>query len=701
MSTIAVIVHFFTLAAVIAGSTVWKPVLWGVNWWGSVSLPALTVLSVLSLLFITEKPARLLEERKSSESGKSLPWKFIIPIVSIILMIIFRFRHTLTSGMMALAEQAENGTFYSPGEVIPALINQIFYRFMSSVFLVSARGSVASVSILAGGVFTAAALRAGKTICRGRENLLALFILTAGFASSFFGGSSAVSLSILFVFLHILESIRYFRKGGSILPSALFLLLALFSDPAAAYLLPGFIYLIVSHIGKEQKRRKAAAAGIFIVLCWVSIEAVAGYLSGQSPAAGPLMDMVRSSFSGASFSSIITGSANGLMIIGPAAAAAVLILIFRPTAKTDRRSSDLFATINLIMAVLLIASQQHLHENGIRWNALFTAGPAFCLYTAVIMGRIGNRISFLRTVLILTAAGLIHLIPIVLTNCSAERAQEQLLALETESGKAEHLIAESELEKRNYEKSERYYQIASEKDTTKSIVFYRLGQLNLRQGNYFDSVSYFGKALRKKPDNPDYRFGLAKAYIGAEWYTDAVPHLEKLCERFSSNPLYWTRLGFALNHSGEYAGAIRAYNRALSLEPDSREYRSNLYSAMLNRGSELQNDGRVQKAEELYREAISMVPTRWEGYFNLATIRISSRNYEEAVTILKMAVKNSITVGYRVYLNLGIVLEKMGRDDEALEYLKMAARMNPLSPAPGLIEKIKNKKKTKNNSDGM
>jgi len=688
MNIIAVIIHFFTLAAIITGSTFWKPVLWGANWWGSVSLPALSVLAVLSLIFLTEKPAGLLEGRESSGSGKSLPWKFIIPIVSIILMTVFRFRHTLTAGMGALAEQAENGTFYSPGRVIPALINQIFYRFMSSVLLVSAEGSVASVSILAGGVFATAALRAGRTICRGRENLLALFILTAGFTSSFFGGASAISLSILFVFLHILESIRYLRKGGSMLPSSLFLLLALFSDPAAAYLLPGFIYLIASRIGKEQERRKAAAAAIFLVLFWVLIEAVAGYMSGQSPAAGAVMDMVRSSFSGGSFSRLITGSANGLLIIGPAAAAALLILIFRPTAETHGRSGDLFATINLIMAVLLIVSQQHLHENGIRWNALFTAGPAFYLYTAVMAGRTADRISFLRTILILIAAGLIHLAPIILTNCSAERARDQLLALETEPGRAEHIIAESELEKRNYEKSEKYYHIVSEKDTANSVVFYRLGQLNMRQEEYFDAVSYFGKALRKDLDNPDYRFGLAEAYIGAEWYTDAVPHLKQLCERFSSNALYWTRLGFALNHSEEYARAIRAYTRAVSLEPENREYRNNLYSAMLNRGSQLQNEGRVQKAEELYREAISMVPTRWEGYFNLASIRVSSGNYEEAVTILKMAENNSVMAGYRVYLNLGILLEKLGRDEEALEYLKQAARMNPLSPAARLIEKI-------------
>ncbi|MBD3180548.1 MAG: tetratricopeptide repeat protein, partial [Candidatus Latescibacteria bacterium] len=302
-----------------------------------------------------------------------------------------------------------------------------------------------------------------------------------------------------------------------------------------------------------------------------------------------------------------------------------------------------------------------------------------------------DAVSFRRAALVLTSAGIIHLIPIVLVNSSPERAERRLLDLDIQAGTAESIIASRALEKRDYQKSEKYYRIAAEKDSTRSEVFYRLGELNLRKEEYFDAVSNFGKALRLQKDNPEYRFALANAYIEAEWFADAAEQLRILTERFESNPLYWTKLGYALNHSGEYGDAVRAYRRALLFDPESSEYRENLYSAMLNRGSELQEEGEYEKAEELYLKAISMVPVRWEGYFNLASIRSVNKQYGEAVRILKRAINRSVTLDYRVYLQLGYLLEKLGRDEEALKYLIEAEEMNPLSPAGQLIRKIREK----------
>ncbi len=692
MSTVLLIVHLLTLAAITAGSSAWKSALWSVSWWGFLSLPAFAAAAVLSLIFTAAAlRSDTLRDKTPGAREENRLEKYLIPALFIVLMIIFRFRHSMTGGLASLAERVSSGEVYSPGSVIPALLNQLLYRFLGGVLLVSAADSIAALSILAGGIFSVLAFRAGKFIAGDNPGITALLLISGGYTCIFFGGASGISAVVLFSFIHIILSLRFLREGGSPLPSSAFLLLALFSDPTAVFLIPGFLYIVMARVREPENRRAIVPALRFLVLIWAAAEAVLFFLLRESPAAGPIMEMIANS-TGGSFRSFLEGAGNGILIVGPAALSALIILIFRSRFRFESSEGEIYSAVNVVAAILLIFSQQHQLEKGIKWNALLAAGPAFYIYTALMLKRACTKRGFRKAALILAAAGLVHLAPIVLVNSSGGRAERQLSALDIEPGKAETIIAGRAFSRRNYEKSEEYYMKAAEKDTTNSRAFFRLGELNLRKENYFSAVSFYGKALRLRPDNPEYRFALAEAYIEAKWYDDAAGQLEILVERFSSNSRYWSRYGYALNHSGKYSEAVKAYRKALSLEPENSEYRENLYSALLNRGAELQNEGKKKEAEDLYRKGISMVSYRWEGYFNLASIYVKEGNYSEAAQILTMAVNNSImTPDYRVYMNLGFVLEKLGRDEEALKYLKMAEEMNPMAPADQLIDRIREK----------
>jgi tetratricopeptide (TPR) repeat protein len=394
------------------------------------------------------------------------------------------------------------------------------------------------------------------------------------------------------------------------------------------------------------------------------------------------------SFGGGSLPSIASGTVNGILAVGPAATAALLFLLLRKRRGTGPEEKQIFLTVNAAAALLLIFSQTRLFENGLRWSYLLPAGPALYLYTASVLSRITDRARLRKAAVMLISAGIIHLVPILLVNSSPARTERRLLSLDAAPGEAAAIIAESAMEARDFGKSEKYYRIAADADSTRSENFYHLGWLNLRQEDYFQAAAYYGKALKLEPENPEYRFALAETYLEAEWYTDAVEQLEILTERFDENPRYWTRLGYAYNHSREYVPALRAYRNALKLEPGNPDYRENLYSAMMNRGSELQRRGRTEESERLYMKAISLVPYRWEGYYSLATLRMEEEDYEDAVRILTAAINKVSSNSYRVYLTLGVALEKLGRYSEALKNLRRAREMNPLSPAGQLIDEI-------------
>ncbi|MBD3179705.1 MAG: hypothetical protein GF417_08910, partial [Candidatus Latescibacteria bacterium] len=376
MSIIAVIVHFITLAAVITGSEVMESTLWAANWWGALSMPAFYTLAVLSLLLLPAKTARYLSNRNTGIPSGRLWRIFVIPALSMALMALFRFRHTLTPGLERMAGQAAEGLFYSPGSFIPTLLNQLFYRFLNGVFLLSAADTVAAVSILAGGFFTAAALSAGRMVSDDNPGLAALLILSGGYVCSFFGAGSNITIPVLLVTLHLLVSIRYLSGSGSLITSAGLLLLALFSDPAAIYLLPGFIYLVISGFRSVTGRKSAVTAAAILAFCWAGAEIMALALSKESPALVPALGMIGGAFEEGSITGILAGAANGVLIMGPGAAAAVILLalFYRFRKKCSER--EIYLSVNAALAILLVLSGRQHFDSGMNWNTLFAAGPA-------------------------------------------------------------------------------------------------------------------------------------------------------------------------------------------------------------------------------------------------------------------------------------------------------------------------------------
>lgn len=72
-------------------------------------------------------------------------------------------------------------------------------------------------------------------------------------------------------------------------------------------------------------------------------------------------------------------------------------------------------------------------------------------------------------------------------------------------------------------------------------------------------------AAAPKPANPD--FENAKAAIHHKQYTNAIGWLQRVIAREPNNPEAYNLLGFATRKSGDAAGSLQHYQKALSLDP--------------------------------------------------------------------------------------------------------------------------------------
>jgi tetratricopeptide (TPR) repeat protein len=268
---------------------------------------------------------------------------------------------------------------------------------------------------------------------------------------------------------------------------------------------------------------------------------------------------------------------------------------------------------------------------------------------------------------------------LVAVSSSPGAGERRILDLPLPAGRAETILGAAAWHARDFEGAAGWWSTASEKVPENAEVWYRLGSAKMKLEDPLDAITDLHRATSLEPGNPIYRKALAEAYIEQRWYVEASTELESLVVEFPDSSRLWTRLGYALNHGNMYEEAVEAYERALSLEPENRQYVRNLTSAVLNRGAELQKAGDFGGARKMYRYARSLYPGDWVSLNNLATLEMELEQWDKAYSILSAALREHQGIS-QLHFNMSVVLEKLGSYAEAFEQLRQAAALDPYNP---------------------
>ncbi|XP_023239347.1 transmembrane and TPR repeat-containing protein CG4050-like [Centruroides sculpturatus] len=100
-------------------------------------------------------------------------------------------------------------------------------------------------------------------------------------------------------------------------------------------------------------------------------------------------------------------------------------------------------------------------------------------------------------------------------------------------------------------------------------------------------------------------------------------------------------------------------------------------NVFLNLGNLIsRNDTRLEEADSLYKQAISMRADYIQAYINRGDILVRLNRTEEAREVYKKALKFDSN-NPDLYYNLGVVLLEQGRSSEALQYFDKALKLDP------------------------
>ena len=128
------------------------------------------------------------------------------------------------------------------------------------------------------------------------------------------------------------------------------------------------------------------------------------------------------------------------------------------------------------------------------------------------------------------------------------------------------------------------------------------------------------------------------------------------------------RAGMANERTGNYAGAVRAYERGLAVEPANVELLNSL-------GFALFQQGKSRDAVAAFEKALAADPKHWKAHNNMALAAIDLGELEVAEAHYRESL--AIEPQPAIYNDLGFVLEREGMPEEAAELYRKVTRARP------------------------
>ena len=245
---------------------------------------------------------------------------------------------------------------------------------------------------------------------------------------------------------------------------------------------------------------------------------------------------------------------------------------------------------------------------------------------------------------------------------------------------------------------------------TNSDAFYDLADQYMKEKRYDEAINLYKKLIEMDPENDSLLFSLAWAYRDSGRPAEAMKYFEQLLEKELGRKVF---TGFAFDEmvriyrdEGNYDGLVDLCERAVVSQPEDVALLDTLGNSCLQAGkteralevfellTRMEPDssmffcylgnaciaaGNFGGAEEAYERAIEIEPTEAHTFYNrLGNAYLQVRQYDRAEDALRKSLDCQSDQPLHC-CNLGDILVKQGKLDEAQEAYENAIRINPQS----------------------
>ncbi len=199
-----------------------------------------------------------------------------------------------------------------------------------------------------------------------------------------------------------------------------------------------------------------------------------------------------------------------------------------------------------------------------------------------------------------------------------------------------------------------------------------LGNIFFLDGKYLNSAIAMKKAEGLSPLDERSRFTLAMAYIVLERRDWAQPELQELNQTHPANPQYWYWLARLDYDAQRFQAGITKLRKVIELNPRFAKAYDNLGLCQEALGQVDEAIRSYQRAVEINRE--SATPSGWPA-LNLGILLAKLDRLDEAQGYLNESLRNNPNLAQSHY-QLGVILEKKNEVERAVQELEKAATLD-------------------------
>ena len=205
-----------------------------------------------------------------------------------------------------------------------------------------------------------------------------------------------------------------------------------------------------------------------------------------------------------------------------------------------------------------------------------------------------------------------------------------------------------------------------------------------RNGEWKNEFTLFRAGLKVTQSNAKLINNLGHAFESEGDYQVAIQYFLKAIQVQPDDMGGHINVGRVYNHLKLYKKAEEAYLTAKSLLPESRPGKSyqarvapNHLNVFLNLATLIaQNESRLEEADQLYRQAISMRSDYTQAYINRGEILLRLNRTKEAREVYQKALGFENDNPDLLY-NMGVLALSQGQHSEAMAYLNKALEQDP------------------------
>jgi protein O-GlcNAc transferase len=214
-----------------------------------------------------------------------------------------------------------------------------------------------------------------------------------------------------------------------------------------------------------------------------------------------------------------------------------------------------------------------------------------------------------------------------------------------------------------------HFRRATELNPSMAEAHSNLATIHKDLGRIEEAIASYLAAHKASPQTPKFMKRLADLYLAQERFPQAIDWFGRYLRRVPDDAEVHNNLGYAHERLRDLENAEIHYRRAVELCGDSPEINNNLASV-------LDRLGRTDEAEIFFSRALSADPAKWQDLANLAGTYANRREMDRALPIYRQLV-TAQPDNARLRNDYGVALSLAGRAGEARVEFERAIALDP------------------------